>query len=94
MWRKTKLVKAIIDYILEDEDKEEVVNELRRYKKEFPRQSDYNYYRYGNILPYYCQIREFYEKNGVKANKNDIIMCDNFCLNVGKAIDIILEESK
>lgn len=94
MQKKTKLIKAIIDYILDDENKEEVVNELRRYKRDFPNESDYNYYRYGNILPYYSQIREFYEKNGVRANKNDIMMCDNFCLNVGKAIDIILEESE
>ena len=31
-----KLVKAIEDYILEDVDREETINELRRYKKEFP----------------------------------------------------------
>lgn len=30
-----KLVKAIEDYILEDVDREETINELRRYKKSF-----------------------------------------------------------
>ena len=91
---KNKLVKALIEYILEDEDKGSVVSELRRYKKDFPMQSDYNYYRYGNILPYYSQIREFYEKNGVTASKSDTVMCSDFCLNVGKAIDTILEEAE
>lgn len=90
----SKLVKAIIDYILEDEDKASMVNELRRYKRDFPMESDYNYYKYGNILPYYSQIREFYEKNGVRASKNDRLMEKEFCLNVGKAIDTILEESE
>lgn len=92
--RKSKLVKAIMNYILDDNNRKEVVRELKRYKKDFPRESDYNYYRYGNILPYYSQIREFYEKNGVRANKDDILMCNNFCLNVGRAIDAILEEEE
>lgn len=90
----SKLVKAIVDYILEDEDKDAMVSELRRYKRDFPYESDYNYYKYGNILPYYSQIREFYEKNGVKASRNDRLMEKDFCLNVGKAIDAILEESE
>jgi hypothetical protein len=90
----SKLVKAIVDYILDGEDKASMVNELRRYKKDFPYESDYNYYKDGNILPYYSQIREFYEKNGVKVSKNDRLMEKEFCLNVGKAIDAILEESE
>ena len=90
----TKLVKAIIDYILEDEDKDSMIKELRRYKRDFPYESDYNYYKYGNILPYHSQIREFYEKNGVIPSKNDIHMEKEFCWNVGKAIDAILEEAE
>lgn len=91
---RDKLVKAIIDYILDGEDKESVVNELRRYKKDFPRESDYNYYKYGNILPYYSQIREFYEENNIRVSKDDYLMEKDFCLNVGKAIDTILGEDE
>lgn len=89
---RDKLVKVIVDYILDDEDKDSVVNELRRYKREFPRESDYNWYRYGNILPYYSQIREFYEENGIRVSKDDYLMEKDFCLNIGKAIDTILGE--
>lgn len=91
---RNKLVKAIVDYILEDEDKASMVNELRRYKREFPYESDYNYYKYGSILPYYSQIRKFYEENGIRASRNDETMEADFRLNVGKAIDAILEESE
>ena len=92
--RKSKLVKAIIKYILDGENRKEVVRALKRYRNDFTTEIDYNYYNYGNILPYYSQIREFYEKNGVRANKDDILMCNNFRLNVGRAIDAILEEEE
>ena len=90
----SKLVDAIVDYIIENEDKDTIISELRRYKRDFPYESDYNYYKYGNILPYYSQIREFYEENGVKPSRDDSLMEKDFCLNVGKAIDKILEESE
>ena len=91
---RKNLVEAIKKYILEDENKEEIVAELKRYRKEFHSEPDYNWYRYGNILPYYSQIRSFYEENGMRANEDDEILCRDFCYNVGKAIDSILEEDK
>ena len=90
---RKELVDAIANYILEDEDKEEVINELKRYKNEFRNIPDYNWYRYGNILPYYWQIREFYKNHGFLANENDCLMCEDFCYHVGKAIDKILKEN-
>jgi hypothetical protein len=91
---RKELVDAIAKYILEDENKEEVVAELKRYKREFWSIPDYNYYRYGNILPYYSQIRSFYEEHGFTGNENDILLCEDFCYHVGRAIDKILEENK
>ena len=87
-----KLLTAIKDYILEDENKDEVINELKRYKKEFYRENDYNWYKYGNILPYYSQIRDFYEKNGVKAPEDSGELQWDFECHVRKAIDLILSE--
>ena len=87
-------VDAIAKYILEDEDKEEVIAELRRYKREFRSIPDYNWYRYGNILPYYSQIREFYKDNGFACNDDNELLCTDFCYHVGRAIDKILEENK
>lgn len=88
-----KIVRAIKDYILEDVDKEETVSELRRYKKEFWNKPDYNWYRYGNILPYYSQIRDFYAEHGFEASDGNEVLCASFCKCVGKAIDLILEEN-
>ena len=88
-----KLVTAIKDYILEDEENpEEVKNELKRYKKEFHNEKDYNWYKYGNILPYYSQIRDFYEKNGIEVPDSDSVLQEHFEYHVGKAIDSILSE--
>lgn len=89
-----KLVQAIAGYIMEDTDVKETVNELRRYKRAFFSEPDYNYYRYGNILPYYSQIRDFYREHGFTCNDNDEVLCEHFCYHVGKAIDLLLEGYK
>ena len=91
---RKELVDAIADYILEDVDLEGTVNELRRYKREFFSEPDYNYYRYGNILPYYSQIRDFYIEHGFPCNDDNELLCEDFCYHVGKAIDKILKENK
>lgn len=91
---RNQKVKAIVDYILEDKNKEEVIEELKRYKKEFYNIPDYNYYRYGNILPYYSQIRDFYNKYGFACNEDNELLCEDFCIYVGKAIDKILKENE
>jgi hypothetical protein len=89
-----KLVQAIAKYIMDGEDVKDMVHELRRYKREFRSEPDYNYYRYGNILPYYSQIRDFYQRNGFTCNDDNEIMCEHFCYHVGKAIDVLLEGYK
>lgn len=88
-----ELIKAIEDYILEDEDREEVIAELRRYKNEFPAVLDYNWYKYGNILPYYSQIRDFYIEHGVKPSEDNEILQNHFESHIRKAINNILKEN-
>ncbi len=88
-----KLVIAIKSYILEDVDNpEEVINELKRYKKEFHFETDYNWYKYGNILPYYSQIRDFYKEHDIPVPESDSVLQEHFEWHVGKAIDSILSE--
>ena len=88
-----KLLKAVKDYILEDVDNpEELKNELKRYKKEFHNEKDYNWYKYGNILPYYSQIRDFYEEHDIPVPENNSVLQEHFEYHVGKAIDSILSE--
>lgn len=91
---RKELVDAIAKYILEDENKDEVIAELKRYKREFRSIPDYNYYRYGNILPYYSQIRDFYNRHGFPCNDDNELLCNDFCYHVGEAIDKILKENK
>lgn len=88
------LVKAIKDYILSDENIEEIINELNRYKKEFSSVMDYNWYMYGNILPCYSDIREFYNKNGFTCNDNNDELLHHFRFHIRRAIDSILEDNK
>lgn len=50
-----------------DENKDLMISELTRYKKEFPRETDYNFAQYGNLLCYYNQIYDFYRAAGYKS---------------------------
>ena len=91
--KNNELVKAIKVYILEDVDREETLDELRRYRNEFPYETDYNWYKYGNILPYYSQIRDFYERNGIVPPEDCAGLQEHFERHVGTAIDELLEEN-
>lgn len=86
------LVKAIKEYILSDENREEIVNELDRYQKEFSSVLDYNWYMYGNILPYYSDIRRFYNKNGFTFSDDNDELLHHFRFHIRYAIDEILAE--
>lgn len=39
----------------------DAIDELRRYKKEFPKELDYNYYVYGNLLVYFSDINRLFK---------------------------------
>ena len=92
--QNNELVKAIKVYILEDVDREETLKELRRYRNEFPRETDYNWYRYGNILPCYSQIRDFYGRNGIVPPEDCGELQEHFERHVRTAVDELLEENE
>lgn len=92
MIKDKNLVKAIKAYILEDEDKNEVIAELKRYKESFPSVVDYNYYEYGNILPYYSQIADFYRKNNLEPSDSNEVLLTHFVQHIRYAIDELLKE--
>ena len=48
-------------------DEKLVFSELKRYKNNFPREIDYNFAQYGNLLVYYSSIRDFYRDAGYKS---------------------------
>ena len=78
-----------------DENKNLMISELRQYKKEFPRETDYNFAQYGNLLCYYDQIYKFYRAAGYKSTEkfsNDKIW-EIYKRQVGYMIREILAES-
>ena len=49
--------------------KEESINEIKRYRKEFPYEIDFNIVQYGNLLIYYSDIFDLYKGLGCECNK-------------------------
>jgi len=63
-----KALKGIKEQITSGYDsEEETISEIRRYKKEFPHETDYNFVQYGNALIYYDDIYEFYKACGYES---------------------------
>lgn len=62
------VLNEIYNDLLEISDNEEQSrNEVKRYRKEFPRLSDFNLVDYGNMLIYYEDVREMYRRHGYKS---------------------------
>lgn len=82
-----KLSKNIkLNYVLNNiyEDLETLgLEEVKRYKKEFPAETDYNIAQYGNLLIYYYDIQELYKKAGYKTKFNDAKIWDIYKRQVG-----------
>ena len=43
------------------------IDEIKRYKKEFKHEKDYNIAQYGNMLIYFDDVRSLYKKAGYKT---------------------------
>ena len=62
---KNKKLNTVLNAIYDDlQDLGE--DEVKRYKTEFPRESDYNLAQYGNLLVYYYDVRQLYKNAGYK----------------------------
>jgi hypothetical protein len=48
-------------------------DEIKRYMKEYPYETDYNISQYGNMLVYYWEIRKMYINAGYKTFENNKI---------------------
>lgn len=60
------MLNAVLNRILEQllsihDTKEESIKEVFHYMKNFPRETDYNLYQYGNLLIADCDIRNLYK---------------------------------
>ena len=69
---KNKKTNRVLNEIYNDlltmcDTEEQSRKEIKRYRREFPRVTDCNIAQYGNVLIYYHQVREMYEKCGYKS---------------------------
>lgn len=75
--------------------KEESLNEIKRYMKEFPQEADYNIVQYGNLLVYYHQIREFYNDCGCDmTDKSNDEVWELYKSHVGQVAKRLLNENE
>lgn len=63
---------AVANEILSDllnihDTEKESLAEIAHYRKEFPREPDFNLAQYGNLLIYYYQVREMFLRCGYSA---------------------------
>ena len=94
MLKNKLLLNSMINFIEESfNTKEEMIQELTRYKKEFPYQRDYNYYQYGNMLIYNYDIEEFYKEHNYKIENYTLDnLIEHYKYMTRKAIDNILNK--
>lgn len=65
-----KLCCEIEDYIVSNYDNmDKCIQELKKFKNEFPSEPDYNYAQYGGALVYYEDIKELYLSVGYQSVK-------------------------
>lgn len=84
---KTELLACFSD------DKNESLNEIKRYVTEFYSETDFNIYMYGNIRSYYYQIRAFFDSCKMKVSKNDDVMLNRYKYYIRQAVNEILKEN-
>lgn len=77
--------------------KKESIQEIKRYKKEFPREPDYNIAQYGNLIIYYYDVRQAYKKAGYGSSidkMSDTRLWNTYKRQVGWVVRYILDHQK
>ena len=67
------------------------INEIKRYKKTFYNEPDYNIAQYGNLLISYYEVRELYNTVGLDTtNLDDDKVWENYKKDVGIVVRKII----
>lgn len=71
-YSKNKKLNGVLNEIREDllsihDTEAESLKEIAHYKREFPKEIDFNLVQYGNMLIYYYDIRAMYARHGYKS---------------------------
>ena len=69
-YSKNKKLNGVLQEI-EEQLLELGLEEVKHYYDEFKHESDYNIAQYGNLLIYYCDVQEMYQRNGYKTKFSD-----------------------
>lgn len=73
--------------------KQESLEEIVRYVREFPLEGDYNIAQYGCVLVYYYQVRECYEEAGYKVSRiGDQSLWESYKRVVGRVVRCLVKE--
>ena len=78
-------------------NKKEAISEIKRYKRDFPREPDYNIAQYGNLLIYYGDVRKAYKKAGYGSTidkMSDSRLWETYKRQVGWVVRYIVDHSK
>lgn len=87
------LFSDIIDKMTNYDEDDELLEDLRRYKENFPNEIDYNYAQYGNLNIYYYEVRDLFEKFGYNTKRiSDTKIWEMYRFAVREVIDYILEK--
>lgn len=95
--KKNKLCNDMYRYILSmyinyDNSYAELLEDLKRYKRDYPDKVDYNYLDDGNLFCYLDEAQKYLEAHGYKTKRmNQQQMWDKFRPIVRTVIDFILE---
>lgn len=68
------------------------IDEIKRYKKDFPNEIDYNIAQWGNLTIYYSDVQELYKQAGYKTKFTDEQIWNIYKRQVGYLARIITEE--
>ena len=79
---KNKKLNFVLNFIY-NELSELGIEEVKRYKKEFKNEIDYNIAQYGNLLIYYDDVKELYKKAGYKTHFTDTKIWEIYKRQVG-----------
>ena len=92
---KNSKLNFVLNFIHEDllsicESKNESIEQIARYKSNFKNESDYNIAQYGNVLIYYCQVRELYRDYKSLQKMSDSKLWEIYKRQVGYVANYIL----
>lgn len=76
------------------ETEKESIQEIKRYKKNFPNELDYNLYQYGNLLVYNDQIQNLYSDYKSLQNVSIDKLIETYKRQVRYVANYILSNNK